>query len=45
MYQLHTKLKSLKGVLNKKKVECYGDIQQKVLQVRVRLELAQQAML
>lgn len=45
MYQLYTKFKSLKGVLKIKNVECYGDIQQKVLQARVRLELAQQAVL
>jgi hypothetical protein len=38
MYQLYTKLKSLKGVLKKKNAECYGDIQQKVLQPRVHCQ-------
>jgi hypothetical protein len=41
MYQLYVKLRSVKAVLKKQNVACYGNLKQKVVQARDNLDLAQ----
>jgi hypothetical protein len=42
MFKLYARLKAVKGVLKNQNKVCYGNIQQKVLQVRMRMQKAQQ---
>lgn len=41
----YSRLKSLKRILKEKNRNCYGEIHRKILQARVRLDVAQQAVL
>ena len=41
MYQLYTKLKAVKSVLKRQNLDCFGNLQRRVMEARDNLDLAQ----